>query len=350
MSKSEFKTVSPLPDQRLVGFPLSPIEKPPPEGVRTVAECLRHWMTTVVSPNRAQTTVYCYTNIVENHLIPALGRVGLDEVTPELIQRYYQWLMLDRGLSPNTVRKHHVLLHTCLQHAFRIGVLQANPIDRVVPPGSVPGNARYYTPQQVAQLLEEVHGHVLELPVNLACFLGLRRGEILGLRWGDVDLEEGIVTVRAVRTSMGHKVVEKQPKTQDSQRTLSIAPLTQLLSLLQSVKEQRIAAGVPCGPGDPVVLDSRKHPWHPNTLTTTFSDFVAARNMPPITIHGLRHTFASVANHARVPIYDISRTLGHSSPATTQRIYTHLFDMTHSDVLTAVAQAIPAYKKTDSPG
>lgn len=341
MSKFTGDNLHSLPDQQLVGFPLELVSEPQLYDQPTLEVWLHHWMEHMVVPYRARTTVYCYTNIVENHLIPALGKVRLCELTPELINCYYRWLSTECGLSPNTVRKHHILLHTSLQYAFRQGVLLNNPVDRTVPPRSVPGNARYYTPQQLARLLDAVKGHSLELPVSLACYLGLRRSEILGLRWRDIDLQAGLVTIRQVRTSMGHEVVEKQPKTQDSRRTLSIAALDHLLSLLRETYRQRILDDLLWEDDDPVVLDSWKHPWHPNTLSSTFSDFVVARGLPPITLHGLRHTFASVASSARVPLYEISRALGHSNPATTQRIYTHLFDLTHGDVLAAVAAAIP---------
>ena len=81
-------------------------------------------------------------------------------------------------------------------------------------------------------------------------------------------------------------------------------------------------------------------PWHPNVLSADLADFVAQRRLPPITFHGLRHTFASMANNARIPMYQISRAMGHASPNITQRIYTHLFDQTHGEVLAAVADTI----------
>ena len=88
------------------------------------------------------------------------------------------------------------------------------------------------------------------------------------------------------------------------------------------------------------MLNAAGRPWHPNALSAAFAAFVADRGLPPITLHGLRHTFASVANDARVPMYQISRAMGHSSPSVTQRIYTHLFDQTHGEVLAAVAEAV----------
>lgn len=325
----------PLP----VSFPLKEFQRR--GGDPLLSDWLRRWMEREVEPNNERTTAYAYGNIIKNHLIPALGRVKLSQITPDLLEAYYHWLGKERGLSSNTIRKHHIRLHTSLQAACRLGLLRSNPVDLAMPPRYETGSAKYYNPEQLGELLQMVAGHALELPVRLACSLGLRRGEILGLRWRDVDLEEGILTIRRTRTTMGSVVVEKAPKTVVSCRTLSISALGDLMDLLVSLREDRKERGIPCGENDLLVLDTMDRTWHPNVLTTTFSNFVIKHGLPSVTLHGLRHSFASVASNARVPMYQISRAMGHSSPATTQRVYTHLFEPTHGEVLAAVAAAIP---------
>ncbi len=297
-------------------------------------------MESEIEPRRADTTIGGYRNIIQRHLIPALGAVELSALTPERINGYYRWLSAERSLSPNTIHKHHVLLNTALNWACRQGALPANPVQRAAPPRTTSTDAVYYTPARLDRLLREVANCPLELPIKLACFLGLRRGELLGLRWRDVELHSGLVSVRRTRTAVGYRVVEKPPKTDDSARTLSIVSLDDLLSFLRSLLQSRQRTGIPCGPDDYLVLDAAGHPWHPNALSAALADFVSQRRLPPITFHGLRHTFATVANSVRVPMYQISRAMGHSSPSVTQRIYTHLFDQTHGEVLAAVAQAI----------
>lgn len=305
-----------------------------------VADWLRRWISREVRSSHAKTTYYAYNNIIERHAIPALGRFRLSQLSAVLLEEYYHWLAAERGLSANTVRKHHILLHTSLQSACRLGILDSNPADLALPPRFELTSAHYYTPEQLNQLLSAVKGHCLELPVRLACNLGLRRGEILGLRWKDVDFRQGLITICQTRTTAGSQVVEKPPKTVVSCRTLSISALDDLQELLLRLRRQRKEHRIPCNPEDFLVLDSKYRPWHPNVLTSTFTDFVARSGLPPITLHGLRHTFASVASSAKVPMYQISRAMGHSSPATTQRVYTHLFDPTHGEVLAAVAAAI----------
>ena len=122
--------------------------------------------------------------------------------------------------------------------------------------------------------------------VVLAAYLGLRRSEILGLRWRDVDLQSGLLSVRQVRTTIGHQVVEKEPKTNGSRRTLSISSLDNLLGLLRRLFQRRTQQNLLCTPDDLLVLDSRNQPWHPNSLTTTFTDFTASHGLPPLRFTG----------------------------------------------------------------
>ena len=315
----------------------------------TLEQWLELWMDRDIEQHRADTTIGGYRNIIQNHLIPALGAVRLSCLTPALIDSYYQWLAEEKSLSPNTIRKHHILLHTALSAACRRGVLSTNPVQRATPPRATCTDIHYYTPAQLSRLLDEVEGLPLELPVKLACCLGLRRSEVLGLRWRDVDLQAGLLTIRRARTTVGARVVEKEPKTADSLRTLSISALDDLLALLRRLYAVRLRNHLPCGPDDFLVLNRRGQPWHPNALSTALSTFAAERQLPPITLHGLRHTFASVANIARIPMYQISRAMGHSNPNVTQRIYTHLFDQTHGEVLAAVANVVKASTSSQSP-
>lgn len=340
-------TLRPIADSPKVGFPMPQTRLPASSSI-TLERWLDIWMEKDIEPFRADTTINGYDGIIHNHIRPALGKVKLSDLTPELINGYYQWLADAKGLSANTIRKHHILLHTALKSAFRQGVVPANPVQRATPPRATTVEVSYYTPARLALLLQAVKGDPLEVPVWLACFLGLRRSEILGLRWRDVDLHSGQISVRWVRTTVGSRVVEKAPKTFDSCRTLSISALGDLLELLHDLQAKRIRDGMPCGLDDYLLLDATGQPVHPNLMSTAFASFIRRNDLPPITFHGLRHTFASMANSARVPMYQISRAMGHSSPTITQRIYTHLFDQTHGEVLAAVADTIVKASSTPS--
>ena len=201
---------------------------------------------------------------------------------------------------------------------------------------------RFYSPEELKTLYALCRDTPLELPVRLAGGLGLRREELCGLRWNCVDFSLRRVHIRSARTAAGAAIVYKETKNRSSNRVLYIED--ELLALLRREWErhrQRTA-----GPWEPlrddslVLVDRRGLHWSPNALSLAFTRFIRRHGLPKITLHGLRHTFATVASAQGAPLFDIGKALGHSSPATTGRIYTHLLDQTHQAILTRVADAV----------
>ena len=301
----------------------------------TLGQWLTWWMEMEVEPHRAESTIYGYWNIIRLHLIPALGSVPLANLTALQIQSYFTSLLKD-GFSPNTVRKHDTLLRTALKRAVALHILPESPMAGVFAPQ--PKTARYtcYTPQQLRILFQLVQGSRLELPVKLAAYLGLRRSEITGLRWQCVDFQEHIIIVQEVRTAVGGRDVTKLPKTKASIRKLSFGGSPDLIHIMQRLYTQRPQEA----PMDYVVLDPDGTPPSPDALTQSLLHLVRKNNLPPITLHGLRHSFASVANSQGATIYDISHALGHSSITVTSNIYVHLFQQAEQHTMRLVAQAI----------
>lgn len=301
----------------------------------TLEAWITFWLREVVKRDLAETTLYAYRNIVRCHILPALGKIRLLELTPLKIQNYL-YEKMNQGLSPNTVIKHYVLLNTALRMAVRLELLERAPTERVQPPKRKEIHIDFYSPEQLQKLFSAVENTILELPVKLAAYLGLRRSEICGLRWESVDLEAGVLLIREARTEMGGVVILKSTKTRNSNRRLGIAGLADLQRVLRRAWEQRQSDD----PKELVVLRPDGTPPKPDGLTQNLLRVVRKNGLPKISLHGLRHSFASVANSQGIPMFDISRTLGHSSMAVTSNIYTHLFDETESHVLTAVAKAI----------
>ena len=301
----------------------------------TLEVWLNFWLREVAARDRAASTLYAYRNMARCHVIPALGQTPLADLSPLQIQSYL-YEQMDQGLSPNTVIKHGALLATALGLAVRLELLERNPMERVTLPKKREAPIRFYSLEQLQALFAAVEGSYLELPVKLAAYLGLRRSEICGLRWENVDLEAGVLSIREVRTEVGGEEVLKPPKTRTSARRLGIAGLQDLQRVLGRAWEQRRSDD----PREWVVLDRNGRPPMPDKLTQDVKALVRRSHLPRISLHGLRHSFASVANSQGVPMFDISRTLGHSSMAVTSNIYTHLFDDTETHTLEVVAKAI----------
>ena len=302
----------------------------------TLADWLESWMDNIVRPTRAETTVYGYQKIIDNHLLPGLGHIPLLKLTPMDIQQYYIQVQQNANLSPNTLRRHHDLLTSALRAAVRQDKLLSSPMDRVEPPRAKQKEASYLRPEELKQLYALLEGHPLELCAKLAGSLGMRREEICGLKWDCVDYNRKVLCIREARTAYGATVVQKETKTKSSVRTLYIPDDVALL--LQ--REQERQAWKLEEPSQFVVLDRKILPYSPNAVSLAFTRFVRNHDLPRVTLHGLRHTFASVASFQGVPLFDIGKALGHATPATTGKIYTHLVDHTHEDTLLKVSDAL----------
>lgn len=309
---------------------------------RTLRQWLEYWMEEVIVPTRAETTAYGYRKIIDNHMIPAMGHIPIQRLTPQDIQCYYNMLMKVKGLSPNTIRRHHDLLSAALHAAVKQEVLTHSPADRVEPPRRRMVETPFYTAAELRRLYELVEGTQLEVPVKLAGGLGLRREELCGLHWSQVDFEHRLVHISVARTSAGAAIVEKETKNRSSTRSLHLTP--ELLLLLKQEKWRQDAMAHSMGQHWPntglVVVNHRGYPPTPNALSLAFSRFIKKNELPKLTLHGLRHTFATVASEQGAPLFEIGKALGHSTPATTGKIYTHLVDQTHAATLDRVAAAI----------
>lgn len=233
----------------------------------------------------------------------------------------------------HTVIKHHNLLTNTLNAAERQEYITKNPMRAVSPPKKRQREAKFYTPEQLGVLLAKAVGTRLELPMFICAYLGLRRGELCGLRWSDVDLEHHTITIENTRTQAGKKEIEKGTKTASSTRTLYL-PDT-LCDMLKAAKEHQQACRATYKNTVIVMEDGR--PFRPNYLSELFGKFLADNDLPKIVLHELRHTFASLSNQAGIPAYNNGKALGHSTPATTQKIYTHLLDQTHTQAVEGVA-------------
>ena len=298
-------------------------------------------MDNIVRPTRAETTVYGYQKIIDNHLLPGLGHIPLLKLTPMDIQQYYIQVQQNVGLCSNTLRRHHDLLSSALRAAVRQDKLLQSPMDKVEPPRAKQKEASYYRPEELKQLYTLLEGHSLELPARLAGSLGLRREEICGLKWECIDFQRQLLSIKEARTAFGATILQKETKTRSSVRTLYMPDdVARLLQTELTRQDRLFREGRLKEPSQFVVLDHKCLPYSPNALSLAFTRFVRKNDLPRVTLHGLRHSFATVASFQGVPLFDIGKALGHATPATTGKIYTHLVDHTHEDTLLKVSDAL----------
>ena len=257
------------------------------------AQWMDYWYKNIISPQIEATTAYGYQNIIENYLKPMLGQHKLQKLTPKHIQEYYTALLDNKGLSPSTVLKHHNLLTNMLNAAMRFEYIAKNPMDAVSPPRKKPHEAKYYTPEQLGKLLSLAAGTRLALPVYICAYLGLRRGELCGLRWQDIDFEQHTVTIDATRTQAGKQEIIKGTKTASSTRILYLPDtLEQMLRKEKEHQEECQAKYQNAYDANPyvIVMENGK-PFRPNYLSELFKKFLDDHDLPKIVLHELRHPY-----------------------------------------------------------
>lgn len=308
----------------------------------TLDEWLSCWMNDIVKPNREQTTAYGYQQIIDNHISPELGKIPVQELKPIQIQQYYAKMQNEKGLKASTVRKHHDLLNEVLKLAVKQDLILRNPVDRVEAPKVKAKETKYYTPEQLIKLLALVEGNRLEIVVKLGAYTGLRRSEICGLKWADIDFERRVMTISAARTMAGSKIIDKGTKSDSSTRKLKI--VDELFEALKKEKakqdDNRAFFKTNYIESEFVVVRENGKPYRPNYLSEMFTKLIEQNDLPKIVLHGLRHTFASLANCSDATLYDISKALGHSTPSITAKIYTHTFQQANEETMKKVADSL----------
>ena len=262
-----------------------------------------------------------------DHVRRHLGDRMLQKVHPADIAALYASLTRE-GLAPRTTRMVHTALHRALGQAKNWGILRDNPADIAKPPKAPSKETPMLQPSEAVGLLERLRGQPLYLIASLALGTGMRRNELLGLRWQDVDLDAGRLTIeQALEQTATHGIRIKAPKTKHGRRTISLPAhlVTELRQHWREQQEQRLRMGLGKAPETaPVFATVDGRHLSPNAITKAWPVAMAAIGMPAVTLHSLRHTHASMLINAGLDILTISRRLGHSSPTITLNVYGHL--------------------------
>ena len=311
--------------------------------VLTVGQWLTYWLEQVIAPSRTASTVHGYQMIIRNHLAPSLGQIQLKELTAAQIQQYLNRKQQE-GLCCNTVRKHHGVLHNALEHARKQELVVRNAAEHAVPPSSTRPEHHFYDSETMSRLFELLAGTSLEPVVKLAGYMGLRRSEICGLKWSHVDREARVITIAEARTAVNGRSVDKGTKNRSSVRRLGYRGLADMEELMERLWNQRLeemrTMGADYQDDGFVVCHHGGRPYQPDYLSNRLQRVLRTTELPYVTLHGLRHSFASIAHSRNVPLFGISKALGHSNTNTTTQIYMHLFDETHLSVVQEVGRAI----------
>ena len=298
-----------------------------------LSEFLERWMADYVATNTAPSTQDGYHFIVRCHLIPHLGNIPLKKLQPAHLQEYYaKALSTGRrdgkgGLSARTVKHHHRVLSEALSHAVKWGVLSRNVAQMTDPPRPSRKEINILSPVEIDRLVDAFEGTDYYALVYTALYTGMRRGELLGLRWCDVDLPLATISVtQSLQRLYGGEFSVREPKSAHSRRLIPMPPsLAVLLRRHNEHEEQRKELlGMTDSPTDLVFSRYDGHPLDPSTVSHNFGDIVTKSGLKNVRFHDLRHAHASLMLRTGASPKVISERLGHSSIAITMDIYSHV--------------------------
>lgn len=271
-------------------------------------------------------TYYGYSMIMKNHIIPFFKpkKLKLIDVTPKHIQDYYNF-MLDSGLNPSTVKRHHANIRKALQNAMELNMIPYNAADRTKLPKSKPYHANIYDEQQLMTLLTMAENTPIESVLMLCVYYGLRRGEVAGLLWEAVNLDDRELYIKNTRTTAKGEIFQDTTKTLSSCRTLPIEQemYDYLTSLkLKQEKNKKILGEAYCDSGFVCCWDNGE-PLKVSYISHAFSDLLKRNDLPHIRFHDIRHSTATALLRSGVNLKVIQEILGHSTMSTTANFYLH---------------------------
>lgn len=295
----------------------------------------------------AASTYNGYRHNVEGHIVPVLGRIGLRRLRPHHLEAFYDGLLHPRdgraALAPKTVYEIHLVIRGALGDAVRRGLISRNvalvahaPRLRSIPRVEQPS----WTAEELRAFLRASAGHRFFAAFWVAAFTGMRRGELLGLRWEDLDERAATISINRGLIAVDYELHETRGKTRNARRRIDLdATTVMILTAWRDWQqaEQR-AAGIETagwmftvGKGEPI---------HPHAISQTFERIARRAGVPVIRLHGLRHTHGTLLIAAGVPVKVVSERLGHATPSFTIDTYQHVLPGMQADAARVFEQLV----------
>lgn len=273
-----------------------------------------------IEPTIRRSTYCSYESQIRIHILPKLGRMPLRSVSGRTLNAFYGSLLKNNGgpLSPSTVRRVHACLHRAFRDAVRWGYLEMSPAENCDPPKDRGRNTemRTWTAGELGTFL----AHAVLTPLHALWVVfattGMRRGEALGLRWCDIDLDSAILAVRQTLIQVGGELLYSTPKTARGKRVIALDAHT--VDVLRQHRQQAKPRS-----DDQLVFNADGHPLVPGDVSNMFRSLAWKAGVPRIRLHDLRHTHATLALQAGIHPKIVSERLGHSTISFTLDVYSH---------------------------
>ncbi|VFC53692.1 integrase [Clostridioides difficile] len=295
-----------------------------PSDVSFVDRCYKYIMTN--GNNWSPYTIINRKSWIKNYIEPFFKDIKLIDIRPYLMQSFVNELFIK--FTPGSAKVRYGFVSSILKEAYRLREITENPCDFIkLPHKESSFKINIYNKEESLLLIDKLEYNVIEIPVLLMLLLGLRVGEVCGLRWSDINLETDSISINQILIYANNKIAFKEPKTSKSKRTLS-APKELIEKLkIEKLKQNKMKLqGTLINENNLVCLNTNFKPWIPTVLSKNFHKFIRKNNLKQVRIHDLRHTSATLLLLGGTNMKVVSERLGHTDIKITMNRYSHVLE------------------------
>jgi len=296
----------------------------------TIHEWVDTWLEVYIVPNVSPTTLSRYEGMIKRYIKPLLGHIQVQQLTTLAVQAWVNGLKTSpvsgKEMSATTVKHAYHVLKGAMDKAVLAGIIAKTPCAGIMLPKGQKKPAVVYDEEQIKQLIAASKGTEMELIIDIELCLGLRRGELLGLQWEDIDWEKNQIHIVRNRVVVDGKSIVKDPKTETSRRIVDVP--VQLIQKLRQHKNKCLANRLRLGQAytttDYIIVHPDGKPIYPEYVTQLFKKLLVKAGLPECRFHDLRHLCASIMLMQGVNVKVAQEHLGHKDISTTMNIYSHV--------------------------
>ncbi len=312
----------------------------------TVLEWVQTWLEVYITPNVSPTTLSRYEGMIKRYINPLLGNMQVQQLGTLAVQSWVNGLKVSpssgKEMSAATIKHAYHVLKGAMDKAVLAGIIPRSPCQGIMLPKGGKKAAVVYTEPQIKELIYWAKGTEMELVIDMELCLGLRRGELLGLQWSDIDWEHDKVRIVHNRVIVNGKSVMKEPKTANSVRTLDVP-----VQLMQKLKQHRmrcmerqLAMGSEYTVTDFIIVHPDGKPIYPEYLTQMLTKLQNRAGLPHCRFHDLRHLCASIMLLQGVNVKVAQERLGHKDISTTLNIYSHVLPSSAKEAAEKIGELV----------
>ena len=312
----------------------------------TILEWVQTWIEVYITPNVSPTTLSRYQGMINRYINPLLGSMQVQQLTTLAVQSWVNGLKVSpasgKEMSAATIKHTYHVLKGAMDKAVLAGIIPRSPCQGIMLPKGEKKAAIVYDEQQIQQLIKAAKGTEMELPIDMELCLGLRRGELLGLQWEDVDWKKGKIHIIRTRVVVNGKSVVKDPKTATSKRTIDVpARLMEKLKQHQRICQMnRLRMGEDYTATDFIIVHPDGKPIYPEYLSQMLTKLQKKYDLPQCRFHDLRHLCASIMLMQGVNVKVAQERLGHKDISTTLNIYSHVLPSSAKEAAEKIGELV----------